>query len=485
MWVSALCAALLCALPLSAQMSERVADGEAREFVTLDAVIASVEAAYPPLLAARIEREVREGRLQSARGIFDLDLFAKYKTTPEGYYEYSSLDAGAEQFLGLWGASVYGGYRLSQGDSLPGYYDIRTAREGEGVAGIRLPVLRDGWIDKDRAAVQKADLDRQGAGPLIDRQRLDFVRAASVAYHRWVAAGRKVRLARSLLELAQARQTGLEAQVEQGLLADIVLVDNRRLVVSRELELISAQRSLDASALTLSLFYRDVRGNPITPDEPQVPALAEAFEPDSLPDLERAVRQALTRRPELAQLGFDLRKARVDRSVARNQLLPYLTATIETSRAFGDELYIDRTGRDWRAGIEFKMPLQMREARGDATAADGRLRQIDQRVTFARDRITTELRTAHLTVEAARQQIMRAQINVDLALELQAAEQERFRLGASDLLALQIREQAAFDAQVKAVDAVLDYETALADFRAASAEGVEDTNSLSDQDLYR
>ena len=55
-----------------------------------------------------------------------------------------------------------------------------------------------------------------------------------------------------------------------------------------------------------------------------------------------------------------------------------------------------------------------------------------------------------------------------------AAEREQFRLGGSGLLALQIREEAAFDAEGKAVAAWLDYFTAWADFQAASAAGLPD-----------
>jgi hypothetical protein len=53
-------------------------------------------------------------------------------------------------------------------------------------------------------------------------------------------------------------------------------------------------------------------------------------------------------------------------------------------------------------------------------------------------------------------------------VELQEAETERFARGAADLLALQLREQAAFDAQVSAVDIDADCFRAQADYRAAT-----------------
>jgi hypothetical protein len=54
-------------------------------------------------------------------------------------------------------------------------------------------------------------------------------------------------------------------------------------------------------------------------------------------------------------------------------------------------------------------------------------------------------------------------------VELETAENEKFAQGASDLLALQIREQATFDARVLEIDAKLARLKAMADYQAAVA----------------
>jgi hypothetical protein len=59
--------------------------------------------------------------------------------------------------------------------------------------------------------------------------------------------------------------------------------------------------------------------------------------------------------------------------------------------------------------------------------------------------------------------------NVDLSQQLEAAENERLKQGATDLLALQIREQATFDAQVLEVEAQAEYFRSQANYRAAIA----------------
>jgi outer membrane protein TolC len=474
--VTALVAGLLAAAPIA--LRAQLPSTDATDTLSLPAplrleqVLEAVETTYPPLLAALIERDIRQGRFRSARGVFDVDLFSKFGGTPDGYYEYSTLEAGAEQFLGVWGSTVYGGYRLTEGEELPDYYRQRTNADGEGAVGLRVPILRGGAIDKARAGVQQAEIENRAAGPVIDRQRLDFGRAASVSYWKWVASGRKLELARQILEIAETRQAALEAQAEQGLVADITLVDNRRLVVSRELEVIAAERDFQAAALSLSLFFRLPDGTPVVPGEQ---ALPDAFPvPELPPDVDPTadVARALARRPELQRLALEVDRVEVERRLARNTLLPYLNANVELADNWGDQLYVDRSETELRAAVEFKLPLQRREARGKVQEVEGKLGQARQKLSFARDKVAAEVQAFYVTLRAALDRSGLAAENVQLALELQAAEQERFRLGDSDLLALQLREQAAFDAQLKAVDALLDFHTAVADYRAAIAEGL-------------
>lgn len=474
--LSALLVCVLLAAPSALRAQDPSGDptggGELEGPLRLEQVLEQVEGTYPPLLAALIERDIREGRFRSARGVFDVDLFSKFGGTPDGYYEYSTLEAGAEQFLGVWGSTVYGGYRLTEGDDLPDYYRQRTNADGEGTVGLRVPLLRGGAIDKARAGVQAAEIENRAAGPVIDRQRLDFGRAATVSYWKWLASGRKLQLARQLLEIAENRQAALEAQAEQGLVADIDLVDNRGLVVSRRLEVVAAERDFQAAALSLSLFFRTDDGRPVVPGEDALPV--DFPVPDLPVELDPGVdvQRALARRPELIRLALDVERVEVERALARNTLLPYLNANVEAARNWGDELYVDRSETELRAGVEFKLPLQRREARGKVQEVEGKLFQAQQKLAFARDKVAAEVQAFYVTLETALQRSELAATNVELALELQAAEQERFRVGASDLLSLQIREQKAFDAQKKAVEALLDFHTALADYRAAIAAGL-------------
>lgn len=432
-------------------------------------VLHSVTNQYPPMLAALMERDIAAGRLRSAQGVLDFTVFTRLFGTPQGYYESGTWDSGFEQFTGIWGGTVFGGYRITRGDRLPDYDSSRTQRDGEARLGFRLPLLRDGAIDRRRANLLKTELDQKLADPLIARQRLDFVRAGTVAYFNWLAAGERWRVAEELLRIARDRTSALESQAGSGLLPRIVLTDNQRLVVAREIGNVQAQRRFEAAGLALSLFLRDAEDAPVNPGRER---LAPGFPPIEAPDVSRFASdllQAETRRPELARLRLNADKLAVDRRLAKNQLLPNLDAGVTGSQDFGRDTYKDKGEFEVQAGVELRLPLQRREAKGRLAEIEAQTEQLNNEQRFARDRIRTEVNDVFSAVSAAYQQNLRTRTNVELARQLQLAEQERFSQGATDLLALQLREQATFDAQMAEIDAAFEYFRAQADYRAAAA----------------
>lgn len=446
-----------------------------QEPLLLSEVKQSVTGLYPPLLAALIERDIAAGRLQSAQGTFDFNMFAKAFGTPVGFYESGTVETGFEKFLGLWGSTLFGGYRLTEGDELPNYYrSNRTQGGGELSLGFKVPLLQDGRIDKRRAAIMKARYDAELADPLIRRQEIDFLQASAVAYFSWLAAGKKLQLAQEQLKLTLDRVEALQKQVDNGLIKKLVITDNRRLVADREIQAIRARRTFEAAALTLSLFHRDENMEPLVNRSDRLPErFPEAVNPHSL-DLASDLRLALESRPELKQIEIKLAKAGIDLELARNAMMPSLDASVSGEQNFGDQLYDDITDFELKGAVEFKMPLQRREAQGEKKVAESKQQQLLYEAQFARERVANELRNAHLALVAAHEQIRMAEVNVTLAAELEAAEKEMFSQGASNFLAVQLREQSTFSAQMKSVEAIETFFVSLAVYRAASMQFFED-----------
>ena len=436
--------------------------------LTIHEVLDSVRGQYPPMLAALIERDVAAGRLQSAQGTFDLQFFSRLFDTPSGYYRSTTVDTGVEQFTGLWGSTLFGGYRVATGGLLPDYEKSRTQGSGEPRIGFRLPLLRDGSIDRRRAALLRARIEKDLADPIIHRQQIDFIRTATAGYYGWLAAGERLRLSEALLRIARERMAALRTQADSGLIPKIVLTDNQRLIVSRELAVVQARRRFEAAGLALSLFLCDGQENPVVAGRDRLPPALPMPEGPEASLLQQDIVRALTVRPEVRRLGLTQDRLEVDRRLAKNQLLPNLDAGVTASRDYGDRRYKDQTETEVQVGVELRVPLQRREAKGRVAEVEAQLEQNAREQQFARDRIQAEVRDSFSAWSAAHEQTLQARLNVRLAVELQEAETERFARGATDLLALQLREQAAFDAQVSAVDIDADCFRAQADYRAAT-----------------
>ena len=438
------------------------------EPLQLEDVIGSVRDRYPPLLIAQMEQDIAAGRLRQAQGAFDLGFTLRAGIAPSGYYDGSTREVALDQRLPFWGANVFAGYRQSSG-LLADYDKDRTQRDGEFRAGIRFNLLRDGIIDRQRADRLKAQLDLGLADPFIERQKLDIIRSAARSYYQWVAAGLRAAVAREQLKVAEDRGTALTEQSNKGMVAPIVVIDNERLIVSRQLLATQARRRFEAAALELSLFYRGPDDLPITPRFEQLPVtLPPAVLPERVGDLS-LLESVAELRPELRRVRLLKEKVEVDLRLARNATLPNLDLTFSTTRNQGTEPYNDLSRNESRAGLEFRLPLQRNEALGRTQVSEAELRRLDQDLYFVRDRIRVEIKDGWSALTAAQEILAVARRNVVLSETLVKAEQTRFRQGATDLLALQIREQALLEAQFGDVTAQADFFIALADYRAAIA----------------
>lgn len=439
--------------------------------LTLAEVLRSVHAYYPLVAVAEHERTIAEGKLLSSYGNFDLGLQIDDRTN-HGTYDNNLANFGVNQPLAFMGASVFAGYRQGEG-LFPTYYLNRlTADGGEFRAGVLLPLLRDRSIDARRANLWKSILDRDAAEPSIQLQRIDIARNATRAYWYWVAAGRRVQIARQVLEIALKRDQQLAQLIQQGRLAPIERVDNRRSIVGRQATLVSATRALQQAAIALSLYLRDAGGNPLLANVDRLPEFPQLPELPSEEGLQRDLQAALARRPELQKLSLLRQRNEIELRQAENQILPALNLSLRGAQDVGGGVSplsgakgLNRA--EYEAALVIDMPVQRREARGKVLATRGNLAQIQARLQMARDRVAAELRDAVSIMRQAAELEERARVSIDLTRQMEQAEASRYQRGQSNLLLVTIREMMTAEAQSQQVDAVAEFYRGLAEYLAA------------------
>jgi outer membrane protein, heavy metal efflux system len=476
--------AFCCALTLGAQqqlrlpqqraLTNRASELKAEEAalgLQLSQVLESVNKNYPPLRAALLERPLAEADQLVALGRFDLLLRSRIEAQTLGFYENERFQIQVDQPTTLWGASIYSGYAQTTG-RFPDYDGKMVTNDGgQYFGGIRVPLARDRAIDSRRAELAQRGIGIRLADLSIDQQRIAILQGATRRYWDWVATGRRLMIARALLDVAQQRDSILTEAVRLGALPQFEQLDNQRLVLQRRNNVVEAQRAIENAAIELSLFLRDDQGKPVLAQESQLPL---AFpDPGALEDAQLLadLEAAQARRPDIMRFIFQRNQVEIDRRLAQNQRLPNVDLFTEYVREIGSGP-VKRGPNDVRAGIIFELPFQRRAATGRLRAAEARMKQIDQRETFQRDQVTAEVRDAASAVRAAydRSRVLHEELRITRQVE--EAERTRYELGDSTLFVLNQREQSTAEAAVREANALADYYRAFAAYELAIARGL-------------
>ena len=442
---------------------EAFADDRNRQRLSLLTVLESVRDTHPALSNARARVEDARGQRLARSGAFEPRLTGSAGYVPVGYYEYWQMAAALEQTLPVAGIEVEGGYRMGLGD-IPPYYGERATRDGgELFARVKVPLLADRSIDKDRAAIRKAEFEISVRDREMEKTWLAVTRDATVAYWKWVAAGQKLRVAVELLRIAEERSLLIDRQAEQGALPRITKVDNERIVIARRSRILRAKAAFAAAQAELSLYYRDPQSlSPVRATVTQVPRALEIIPDPIEARVELWLSEALSSRPELKILETKRKQAEVDLRLAKNQLLPKIDLGAFVARDLGngaDSL----GGTEVGVGVEFSIPLLRREARGNGRSAQAKLSGIAAQRRGVIDRIGAEIRKTAEVATLSRQRVEQSQARLKATRRLAEAENRRLEQGTSTVLIVNLRELDVAAAARDAIDATLELNTAIAE----------------------
>jgi len=474
--------ALSCPLQIAAQ--ERAQEPVESATVSakrleLEQVLQSTRQHHPLIAAERLSVQAADGDVRAARGEFDTTLSVSGRAAPVGYYDVRRADVVLEQPLPVLGASVYTGYRVMRGRVAPYYGEQTTLRGGELRAGMRLPLLQDLQLDSRRAGVQASQAQLRAETAAYKEILLDMECDAAEAYINWVAAGRRLSELRQLVALGLQRDEQIRSKVALGAIPSIERVDNSRSLLDRQRLLTMARRTFEKASIALSLFVRDQHGVARVPEHAELPAdqLAPAPTPDKLSDAEL---NALKRRPRLQIYAASMEAARVENSLAENRVLPRLDAMAEVSKDLGTgptelEKALGPTVVEF--GVTFSMPLWMRKANGKLQAASAKLEAAQKKLDFAHDKLLAEVRDAWSQHIAARERSELASASAAAAEQVAQGERDRFELGATTVLFVNLREQAATDSRLAYIDAVAELQYSAARLVTLTGQSLSDDPS--------
>ena len=441
---------------------------QAAPALALDEVVKSALQAFPSLLATEQRKAIAEGETQAAEGGFDTQMRIRNNFSVAGIYENQNNDVSFEQPTALAGATFFGGWRRGAGDYA--VYDGKnlTATDGELRLGVNIPLWRNRDIDRRRASLQQAELAQLIANHDYDQALLEVRRMASHRYWDWVMAGQRLDIADRLLGIAEQRDTGIRERVAAGDIPAFEALDNQRVIIERRERKVAAQRLLEQSAIQLSLYWRGADGNPRMPKPEQLPSGFPSNEPQKLLPFEQALQTAQNQRPELQRLGVQKQQTQTELDLQENQRAPGVDLSVMGAQDVGTSK--DKPNRDeMYIGLNVDIPLQRRVATGRAQVASANLQRLKWERQLAENRIAADVQDVFSALNAARQRVTLSAQQQQAAQQLEQGERDRFDLGDSTILFVNLREIANGDATIMAAEATSTLLKAHADYQAALA----------------
>jgi outer membrane protein TolC len=435
------------------------------KILRLDDIISTTLEHHPALQGERQERTAADADLLSAQGAFDPSIKGDALSYVTGGYTGNYGSAYVEQPLEFYGSKVFAGYRLGRGvfPTYDNYYE--TNNGGEVGAGLEVPLLRDGPIDRRRTNIGKSVAGQDLADSQVDQRKIELTRAAALTYWDWTAARNKVRVYRKLLQVADERDRQISERVLRGDLPDFDRVDNQRAVLQRRSQLLAAERAVSNAEYNLALFYRDSEGRPRSVQKfRELGRIPLPLHIDDM-SLDGAVEEATQARPEFKNIKAQTKQNELELQLAKNQILPRLDARVFSGNDLGSG-ESRREEPEVKGGLRIEIPLATRTQQGRIDFYEAKQKKIGFSEQFLKERIRADIQDARNALEIARGRLQVTTKEVTAARDLAKGELKRFELGDSNLIFVNLREQNAADAEVREIEALQDYQKAFVMYEA-------------------
>lgn len=355
-WPVVLAACILAALTGIAQQLEL-------RLFTLDSFMQQVKKYHPIAKQANIQVDKADAGLLSAKGSFDPTIvFDASRKTFDGksYYFYTNLEFTIPLPIG----NLKAGLENNGGDLL----NSEITKGKTSYLGLEIPLLKGLLLDKRRAVLQQAKLFRLQS----DQQRLiilnDLFFQAYNTYWQWAASYQQYKTYTKFTEIADKRLRLIRIAFVNG---DKAMMDTVEAFTQlQNYQLLQAEAILKWNNTVLEL------NNYLWSDHETGYQLQAHYLPDSAQfstgmayqNAEEWIEQSALQNPALRIYDYKMNSLEVERKLKFQNLLPYfsLKANLLNKDYYAlKNLSSNFIQNNYQLGINFAIPLFLREARGD------------------------------------------------------------------------------------------------------------------------
>lgn len=403
---------------------------------------------HPIAKQAELALATGQANLMRARGGFDPKIEVDFDQKDfKGTTYYDKLNA-AFKIPTWYGLELKGKFEQNEGTFLNPENNV--PEDGLYSAGISFSLGQGFWINERMATLKQAKLFREQSKADRDLLVNQILFKASLAYFDWLQAYNEMEIFNNFYANAQIRFVGIKQSALAGEIAAIDTVEAKIVVQDRALGLEQAKVRMMNKSLELSNFLWLNDNVPIELQSNVVPDSRLDEDIDTTLEIMGKPLDSFSieNHPKLKSLNYKIEGLEVDKRFKANKLLPkidleynFITETPELINSLETQNY--------KAGINFQLPLFLRKERGDLKLAKYKL----QDAQFELDNTQIELRNKIIAIYRELESFeVQNQLIADIVNNYQAmltAEERKFSFGESSIFLINSRENKLIDSELK------------------------------------
>lgn len=420
------------------------------EVFTLDSFIQQLKKYHPIAKQADILVDKAVAELLSAKGSFDptFEFDASRKTFDgKNYYYY----ANPELSIPLPVGNIKTGIENNGGD----YITSEITKGKTSYLGVELPLAKGLLLDKRRAALQQAKLYRSQS----EQERLvilnNLLFDAYNTYWQWAGSYQQYNLFSKFTEIATSRLRLVRIAFVNGDRAMIDTVEAFTQLQSYQLLQLDALLKWNNAKLELSNFLWLENDSSYQVSNNYLPDSLQFATTISYANADDIVAQSFIQNPILRVYDFKLNSLEVDRKLKFQNLLPYFSvkANILNKDYYAlKNVSTNFIQNNYKWGVDFKIPLFLREARGDYKKAQLKIKETNLELINKRQQTNNKIRSYYNDFTVINQQLQTVQNMYNNYKALLRNEEFKFAQGESSLFLVNSRETKVIELLQKQIE---------------------------------
>ena len=438
--------------------------------LSFEDVLQEANVGFPKLIASRLEIPLAKAKSQEKRGAFDpivrvdTDFLRYNSSSSPGVAKQLFSSEFALDILDRSGIKVSVGSRLNVGAVKSP--SSSTGSLGEHFIIAKIPLVRDRSTNAKSISELQAKVGEGVADQIIREVQLDTFEKVGLAYWDWIGAGAKIKVAKEVLSLAEARAEYIRKRVTSGANPPIDQREADSEVYRRQGLLIKAQRDLQKYELKLQMFRIDRNGSskPTPSWQNSVQFLDQAYDSISEKEVASARTLASAERPELAILNLTREILELDLKLAQNQRRPSFDLTLGPSLDLG----ANGIGNPAKVGLSYSVPVHQNSANGQLMGIQTKIEKLNLEKSLLENSINIEISDSSSMIFQAEKRVEAAKDELRANIDLERGERVRFDEGLSSLFLINQRERSRAEAESRLIDLQVELRQARVSLMASS-----------------